>query len=104
MPLYIPKFFKNIIWGDNTKQFKRNLELLTPQGDLNYVGYLLADENNVSVKVAKYKDSTRVDLAESNEYGYVSLIKATKSVLDKIELENRTITWISRVNWPTFAG
>lgn len=80
------------------KQFKRNLELLTPQGDLNYVGYLLADENNVSVKVAKYKDSTRVDLAESNEYGYVSLIKATKSVLDKIELENRTITWISRVN------
>ncbi|NDV44985.1 Fic family protein [Flagellimonas sediminis] len=77
------------------KQFKRNLELLTPQGDLNYVGYLLADENNVSVKVAKYKDSTRVDLAESNEYGYVSLIKATKSVLDKIELENRTITQIT---------
>ena len=77
------------------KQFKRNLELLTPQGDLNYVGYLLADENNVSVKVAKYKDSTRVDLAESNEYGYVSLIKATKSVLDKIELENRTITKIT---------
>ncbi len=77
------------------QQFKKNLELLTPQGDINYAGYLLADENNVSVKVAKYKGTTRSDLAESNEYGYGSLIKATKSVLDKIELENRTLTQIT---------
>lgn len=72
------------------KQFQTNLELLTPQGELNYVAYLLADENNISVKVAKYKGDTRVDLIESNEYGYTSLIKATKSVLDKVNLENRT--------------
>ena len=77
------------------KQFQKNLELLTPQGDLNYAAYLLADENNVSVKVAKYKGDTRVDLTESNEYGYVSLIKATKNVLDKIAIENRTITKIT---------
>lgn len=77
------------------QQFKKNLELLTPQGDINYAGYLLADENNVSVKVAKYKGTSRADLAESNEYGYGSLIKATKSVLDKIELENRTLTQIT---------
>lgn len=77
------------------QQFKKNLELLTPQGDINYAGYLLADENNVSVKVAKYKGTTRADLAESNEYGYGSLIKATKIVLDKIELENRTLTQIT---------
>lgn len=77
------------------KQFQKNLELTTPQGDLNYAAYLLADENNISVKVAKYKGNTRVDLVESNEYGYVSLIKATKNVLDKIELENRTLTQIT---------
>ncbi|WP_209332569.1 ATP-binding protein [Lunatimonas salinarum] len=77
------------------KQFKRNLELLTPQGDANYAAYLLADENKVSVKVAKYQGDSRVDLVESNEYGYVSLVKATKSVLDKIALENRTITLIT---------
>lgn len=77
------------------KQFQKNLELVTPQGDLNYAAYLLADENNVSVKVAKYKGDTRVDLTESNEYGYVSLIKATKNVLDKIAIENRTITEIT---------
>lgn len=77
------------------KQFKKNLELTTPQGDLNYAAYLLADENNVSVKLAKYQDNSRVDLVESNEYGYVSLIKATKSILDKVDLENRTITKIT---------
>ena len=49
-------------------------------------------KNNISVKVATYKGDSRVDLAESIEYGYVSLIKATKNVLDKIELENSTLT------------
>lgn len=77
------------------KQFRKNLELTTTAGDLNYAAYLLADDNNVSVKVAKYKGETRVDLMESNEYGYCSLVKATKSVLDKMNLENRTITQIT---------
>lgn len=77
------------------KQFRKNLELTTANGNLNYTAYLLADDNNVSVKVAKYKGETRVDLIESNEYGYCSLVKATKSVLDKLNLENRTITQIT---------
>lgn len=77
------------------KQFKKNLELMTEEGKLNYAAYLLADENNVSIKVAKYKGKSRVDLTENNEYGYCSLIKATKSVLDKVDLENRTATKIT---------
>ncbi len=77
------------------KQFKKNLELKTEDGDLNYAAYLLADENNVSIKVAKYSGESRVNLIENNEYGYCSLIKATKSVLDKIDLENRTATKIT---------
>jgi len=76
-------------------QFKKSLELLTEDGALNYAAYLLADENGVSIKVAKYRGMNRVDLIENNEYGYCSLIKATKSVLDKIELENRTATQIT---------
>jgi ATP-dependent DNA helicase RecG len=72
------------------KHFKKNLELLTEDGFLNYAAYLLADVNNVSIKVAKYKGINRVDLIENNEYGYCSLIKATKSVLDKIAVENTT--------------
>src|SRR5690606_34842971 len=76
-------------------QFKKSLELLTEDVVLNYAAYLLADENVVSIKVAKYRGTNRVDLVENNEYGYCSLIKATKSVLDKIELENRTATQIT---------
>jgi len=45
--------------------------------------------------VAKYAGKNRVDLIESNEYGYCSLIKATKQVLDKLDLENRTATKIT---------
>lgn len=32
----------------------------------------------------------RVDLSESNEYGYESIVKATQQVLDKLNLENKT--------------
>ena len=72
------------------KQFATNLELLTEEGGFNYVAYLMADENGTSIKLAKYSSLDRVDLIESNEYGYCSLIKATKAVLDKLEIENRT--------------
>ena len=63
--------------------FAESLELLTPDGKYNYLAYLLADENGVSIKVAKYADETKVDLIENEEYGYCSLIKATNRVLDK---------------------
>lgn len=45
--------------------------------------------------MAKYRGKDRVHLIESNEYGYCSLIKATKSVLDKLDLENRTSSTIT---------
>lgn len=77
------------------KQFARNLELLNEDGKYNYAAYLLADQNNLSIKVAKYNGIGRSDLAESNEYGQESLIKATKQVLDKIDVLNTTITKIT---------
>lgn len=76
-------------------KFATNLELLNADNEYNYVAYLLSDKNNTSIKVAKYKGISRVNLIESNEYGHGSLIKATKQVLDKIELENKTITKIT---------
>ena len=55
----------------------------------------MGDENGTSIKVAKYSGNDRVDLIENNEYGYCSLIKATKRVIDKLELENKTISKIT---------
>ena len=77
------------------EQFASNLELLTLDGEYNYVAYLMADSNGTSIKVAKYDGLNKVNLIENNEYGYCSLIKATKSVLDKLELENKTATKIT---------
>ncbi len=78
-----------------TNKFATNLELLTETGDYNYVAYLMSDKNSNSIKVAKYSGTSRVDLIESNEYGYCSIVKATKQVLDKLELENKTTTKIT---------
>lgn len=83
--------------------FPRTLELLTEDGRYNYIAYLLADENGNSIKVAKYSSLDRCDLIENNEYGYCSLIKATKSVLAKLEIENKTaatITPVERIETP----
>lgn len=76
-------------------RFAENLDLLTEDGKYNYVAYLLADNNGVSVKVAKYAGKDKVDLIENEEYGYCSLIKATKSVLDRLNVENRTFAKIT---------
>lgn len=76
-------------------RFAENLDLLTEDGKYNYVAWLLADHNGVSVKVAKYAGKDKVDLIENEEYGYCSLIKATKSVLDRLNIENRTLVKIT---------
>ncbi|WP_452219289.1 RNA-binding domain-containing protein [Lacinutrix undariae] len=77
------------------KQFAKNLELETVDHSFNYAAYLLADKNNLSIKVAKYLGKDRVTLSETNEYGYNSLIKACKNVLDKINIENSTSSLIT---------
>ena len=86
-----------------TDNFRRTLELQTEDGKYNYVAYLLADENGNSMKVAKYSSLDRCDLIENNEYGYCSLIKATKSILQKLDIENRVsarITPMERIEKP----
>lgn len=74
--------------------FTRNLELLTPEDKLNYAAYLLADENGSSLQVAKYAGVDRVDLIENRDYGRCSLVKALKTVLDRVSVENTIFTKI----------
>jgi len=75
--------------------FEETLDLLTKDGEYNYAAYMLADDNGISIKVAKYAGIDKVDLVENEEYGYCSIIKATKSVLDKLNVENRTFAKIT---------
>lgn len=58
-------------------------------GKYNYNVYLLADENGMSIKVARYAGTNKIDLLENYEFRYYSLIKATQSVIDKRTIENK---------------
>jgi ATP-dependent DNA helicase RecG len=67
-------------------RFLSNLELLTPESKPNYAAYLLSDSNGISIKVAKYAKTDRIDLVENNEYGFCSLIKAAKGPGSHLDL------------------
>lgn len=88
--------------GDN---FETQLGFFTPDGKYNYLAYLLADENTISVKVAKYAGDDVDELMENYEFGYCSLIKATYRVLEKFRVENKIyakITYPERKEQPMY--
>lgn len=68
--------------------FLQNLDLLTSEGKYNYNAFLLADENNVSIKLVKYLGINKMDLVENQEYGYRCIITATQRILDRLDAEN----------------
>ena len=45
--------------------FLHNLDLLTSDGKYNYNAFLLADENNVSIKVVKYLGTDKMELVKN---------------------------------------
>ena len=74
--------------------FLKQLELYTEDGKFNYNAYLLADNNTISIRFGKYKGTNAVDLIENEDFGKCSIIKATKNILNKLEIENRIYTKI----------
>ena len=77
------------------ENFLKNLDFYTSDGKLNYVAFLLADNNSVSIKVAKYAGTNKTDLVENEEYGFCSIIKATNNVISKLDVENKTFVKIT---------
>ena len=68
--------------------FLRKLDFYTDDNKYNYIAYLLADNNNISIQFAKYKGSDVNNLIENEDYGFCSLIKATDNILNKLKMEN----------------
>ena len=75
--------------------FAKTLDFLTPEGKYNILAFLFADQNDVSIKIAKYSGTDKIDLIENEEYGYCSILKSCDRVLDKLAIENRTFTKIT---------
>ena len=74
--------------------FLKQLDLYTDDGKYNYNAYLLADNNTISIRFGKYEGTNAVDLIENEDFGNCSIVKATKNILNKIEIENKIFTKI----------
>ena len=70
--------------------YLQNLDLLTSEGKYIYNAFLLADENNVSIKLVKYVGTNKLELLENLEFGNRCLITATQRILDRLDVENTT--------------
>jgi len=75
--------------------FLNQLNFYTEDNKFNYVAYLFSDNNTTSILFGKYNGTNAVDLIENQDYGCCSLIKATKSILGKLEIENKKFTKIT---------
>ena len=75
--------------------FLNQLNFYTEDNKFNYIAYLFSDNNSMSILFGKYSGTNAIDLIENEDYGCCSLIKATKSILSKLEIENKTFTKIT---------
>lgn len=86
---YIEKGF------DVGENFEKQLEFYTEDNKFNYIAYLLADNNRISIKVAKYIGNDVDEIEEFYEFGECSLITATYRVLEKFKIQNKVFAKIT---------
>lgn len=91
----------------NEKTFAENFHLLTSDGVFNKMAELLADENEFSIKVVRFKGKGKADgIAMRNEYGGKCLVVAMKQAFDYCaDVINETRTSFSggvRINTSLF--
>lgn len=75
--------------------FAETLDFLTPEGKYNFVAYLMADNNHLTFKFARYAGTDKCELVESSEYGFNCLITTAHRLADRLLVENRTWTKIT---------
>ena len=82
----------------NEKTFAENFHLLTKDGEYNKMAELLADKNEVSIKVVRFKGKSKADgISLRNEYGEKCLVVAMKQAFDYCaDVINETHTSFSK--------
>jgi predicted HTH transcriptional regulator len=73
------------------KNFAENLKFLDLNKQYNEIAYLFADNNNVSIRFAKWLGKKRIDLLQNEELGNKCLITAMNSVIERFGVENITL-------------
>lgn len=74
----------------NQKTFLQNIGLFTPDGKYNMMAELLADENNLDIKVVTFDGTNKATMLKRTEYGGKCLLQAVQSVIDYINVINET--------------
>ena len=74
----------------NNEKFEENLGLYTNDNKYNFMAELLADLNDVSIKVVKFAATDKNEVVRRNEYGFKCLAVALDQVLNYMEAINDT--------------
>ncbi|MDR1418426.1 MAG: putative DNA binding domain-containing protein [Endomicrobium sp.] len=72
------------------KHFASNFNFYTEDKKYNELAYMFADENRVSIRLAKWAGKDKSNLLQNEEYGDQCLITALNKVLDRLDTENIT--------------
>ena len=75
----------------NQSTFEDNTGLKNNDGKYNLMAFLLADENDISIKVVTFAGKDKTKLIKRNEYGGTCLITSIDKVLDYMESINETM-------------
>lgn len=74
----------------NDSNFEQNLGLYNKDGQYNLMAELLADNNNISIKVVTFSGVDKSAIVKRNEYGFKCLALAMDQVLSYMEAINDT--------------
>lgn len=74
----------------NDEQFENNLKLYTNDGRFNYMGELLSDNNDISIKVVTFAGKDKTVMLKRTDYGMKCLISAVNEVLEYMDVINET--------------
>lgn len=83
-------FVSNGIHCRDGNDFLENYGLFNSHGEFNLVAFLLADTNNVSIKVVRFEGTDKSSMSERTEFGNRCLLTACQAVLDYMKSQNPT--------------
>ena len=81
----------------NDETFNVNYSLLTENGKFNKMANLLADENDVSIKVATFNGSDKTEFVKRNEYGFQCLLIAMEKAMNYCDAINDTFVKVGEL-------
>ena len=68
--------------------FMRNLGMYTDDGKFNYFAGLLSDQSDVSIKLARFKGTDKIEIITNKEFGYCCILKSVYNILDALDNYN----------------